>query len=187
MASVIAIRNTIRLGRGFSSADKIFQQQQGFSLFCWAQGVPLLFRLPYILLCNEADCHDLKIVAGMWAIDDDVPLEIVQLIQWLAIEIYWIYWILKVIKKQGCKTLITSLVPVWFDVLRAFQWPLQARFDQYGLEQPTCAVRGFLDGCVVTRLQSLTDPYGWCNPFTSFRVPRTKLGKQQCHVCHPPW
>lgn len=25
----------------------------------------------------------------------------------------------------------------------------QARFDQYGLEQPTCEVRGFLDGCVV--------------------------------------
>lgn len=25
----------------------------------------------------------------------------------------------------------------------------QARLDQYGLEQPTCAVRGFLDGCVV--------------------------------------
>lgn len=25
----------------------------------------------------------------------------------------------------------------------------QARFDQYGLEQPTCVVRGFLDGCIV--------------------------------------
>eukprot|EP00435_Cladocopium_sp_Y103_P038011 s3220_g10.t1 len=25
----------------------------------------------------------------------------------------------------------------------------QARLDQYGLEQPKCAVRGFLDGCVV--------------------------------------
>ena len=27
---------------------------------------------------------------------------------------------------------------------------VEARLDQYGLEQPTCAVRGFLDGCVVT-------------------------------------